>query len=316
MRKPWLVAAWPGLASVGALAVRHLALTAGGRNVLEVDPVPWFDGARIQVRGGIVRASRGPRTTFHEVLDAAPSGRDLVVLVAESQPPARTHAFAETVLDAASAFGVSRVVTFAAMAAPLDPSEPARTFAASTTPAILAEAERAGAVPLEGGEIAGMNGALVGAAARRGFEGLCLLGEFPYFAGGIPNPKAAAAVLRTFGRLRGAPVDVAALEEQARAVDRELTSLLDRFAHEGVPTEPEELATPERERGDRPPAEDRATAEAHRRLSSDDVESIERLFDAVDGDREKALALKTELDRLGVFRQYEDRFLDLFRRAE
>ena len=33
-------------------------------------------------------------------------------------------------------------------------------------------------------------------------------------------------------------------------------------------------------------------------------------------DRAKAIELKQELDRLGVFKDYEDRFLDLFKKAK
>jgi hypothetical protein len=38
------------------------------------------------------------------------------------------------------------------------------------------------------------------------------------------------------------------------------------------------------------------------------------LFDAARQDRAKAFELKQELDRLGRFAEYEDRFLDLFKR--
>jgi hypothetical protein len=43
---------------------------------------------------------------------------------------------------------------------------------------------------------------------------------------------------------------------------------------------------------------------------------IESLFTAATEDQAKAFALKEELDRLGVFKQYEDRFLDLFRKGQ
>ena len=42
---------------------------------------------------------------------------------------------------------------------------------------------------------------------------------------------------------------------------------------------------------------------------------IERLFEEAKKDPGRAMNLKHELDRLGVFKRYEDRFLDLFRRA-
>jgi hypothetical protein len=41
---------------------------------------------------------------------------------------------------------------------------------------------------------------------------------------------------------------------------------------------------------------------------------INELFDAAGKDRSKAFELKRELDRLGLFKEYEDRFLDLFQK--
>jgi hypothetical protein len=39
------------------------------------------------------------------------------------------------------------------------------------------------------------------------------------------------------------------------------------------------------------------------------------MFEKSRTDRAAAFELKKELDRLGVFKQYENRFLDLFRKA-
>jgi hypothetical protein len=47
-------------------------------------------------------------------------------------------------------------------------------------------------------------------------------------------------------------------------------------------------------------------------LGDEDSERVERLFREARGDRAKAFELKRELDRLGVFARYEDRFLNLF----
>jgi len=51
-------------------------------------------------------------------------------------------------------------------------------------------------------------------------------------------------------------------------------------------------------------------------LTDDQRANIERLFDLARQDRSRAFELKQELDRLGVFRDYEDRFLDLFQSRE
>jgi hypothetical protein len=51
-------------------------------------------------------------------------------------------------------------------------------------------------------------------------------------------------------------------------------------------------------------------------LAPQDAARVEALFAEAQRDRSKALALKAELDRLGASARYEDRFLDLFKRAE
>ena len=48
-------------------------------------------------------------------------------------------------------------------------------------------------------------------------------------------------------------------------------------------------------------------------LGTNDMERLESLFTEASLDRSRTMALKVELDRLGVFDNYEDRFLDLFR---
>jgi hypothetical protein len=58
-----------------------------------------------------------------------------------------------------------------------------------------------------------------------------------------------------------------------------------------------------------------ALASAPVSRSSPDRLRIEERFAISQKDRTKAFELKQELDRLGVFKDYEDRFLDLFRKS-
>ena len=44
-----------------------------------------------------------------------------------------------------------------------------------------------------------------------------------------------------------------------------------------------------------------------------EIEEVEQFFNRAKFDRSQTPLLKAELDRLGIFQQYEDRFLDLFR---
>ncbi len=75
--------------------------------------------------------------------------------------------------------------------------------------------------------------------------------------------------------------------------------------------------------GEQPEEERDETSEAIRQEaaegdgpSGEDRQKIERLFEQAILDRSSAYELKRELDRLEVYREYEDRFLDLFKKKE
>ncbi|MHB8900817.1 MAG: hypothetical protein ACYC6Y_18870 [Thermoguttaceae bacterium] len=51
-------------------------------------------------------------------------------------------------------------------------------------------------------------------------------------------------------------------------------------------------------------------------IAKENQRRIETLFHQARQDRSKAYELKRELDHLGVFKDYEDRFLDLFKKPE
>jgi hypothetical protein len=149
--------------------------------------------------------------------------------------------------------------------------------------------------------IGGLNGVLLGAAAEGGIRGTCLLGEMPHTLAQLPYPKASLAVLRAFVALAGVKVDFTEREEQARAMDEKLRELLAGVEHafeEQTPQEREAFS---------------AEAPEEERLSAAEKRRIEELFAQARLDRSKTYELKSELDRLGTFRDYEDRFLDLFK---
>jgi hypothetical protein len=188
------------------------------------------------------------------------------------------------------------------------PESRPRVFAAASDVQLLDEIRGPDALPLANGSIGGLNGLVIAAAAGHGIPGLCLLGEMPYTANAIPNPRAAAAVLRTLMRLAHIDVDLAALDDQAATVERGLAEHVKRVKQAATESQPSasisELGLSAKQQ---PLAATRERAARAR---------IEELFAEARRDRRKAAALKAELDRQGVFRDHEDRFLDLFKRAE
>ena len=118
-------------------------------------------------------------------------------------------------------------------------------------------------------------------------------------------PKASLAVLRVFTTIAGIDLDFTEMEQQVKSMDDHFGNLLAQLEKqiagksddsddvESLPSEPDVRVSEPR--------------------SDEDRNLIEQLFERAAADRSRAYELKNELDRLGLFKEYEDRFLDLFR---
>ncbi len=309
----WFIAAWPGMGNVAVIAGGYLVRKLGLKPVAVIDGAGRFEIGAVMVRGGRITVPEPARTVIYSGR-AGESGPVVTVLLAEAQPDSGAMAFARDLIDRARQMGADHVVTFASVATQVEPSAAPRVLGAATTDELADELAAAHIDPLGEGEIGGMNGLTVGAASLAGLPGVSLLGEIPYYAAQIANPAAAASVLEAFARLSGVEVDRAELLRHGERMNRLLTHLRERM--ESGSTEPitlEDLETDEE--GEEPAETPPATARRESGLDLPTRRKLEELFDAARKDQSRAVELKQELDRLGVFKQYEDRFLDLFRRA-
>jgi len=333
LNRPWLIAVWPGMGHVALNAGVYLLAKLEMTAVAEFEGGDLFDVGQVEVKGGVIQPARRPRNRFFVWTD--PEHRhDLVVFLGEAQPPVGKLPFCRQVIDYALGLGVERVVTFAAMATQMRPEHPSRVFGAATDEKGVAELREQELTVLEDGNIGGLNGVLLGAAATAGLRGTCLLGEMPQVFAQVPFPKASLAILEAFTTLTGVEVDLTELAEQSKAVEEQLGELLSRVedqygqqsgGEEGTDEDDEdedegnEFAVEE----DNEPAEGTvpgAREGVEYRYEGPDepvqlpsVARIEELFARAAEDRSKAFELKRELDRLGLFKRYEDRFLDLFK---
>lgn len=299
---PWLVATWPGIGHVGVRAGFYLMAKLEAQQLAEFSAVDLFDVEHVEVKSGLILPSRLPRSRLFLWKDPDQK-RDLVIFLGEAQPPLGKFRFCRMLIEHARTLGVERVVTFAAMATATPPKIDSRVFAAATEQKTLKELRSQEVEILEDGHIGGLNGILLGAAAEAGIPGACLLGEMPHALAQFPYPPASLAILRGFADWAGASLNLEELTEESKVAVEQLGELW-RRAKEALqqPAEEEEEFQAE------PPEEDR--------LSAEDEKRIEELFAGAAKDRSKAYELKRELDRLNVFAEYEDRFLDLFKSSE
>jgi proteasome assembly chaperone (PAC2) family protein len=290
--------------NAGVYLLAKLGMTA----VAEFEVGELFDVDQVEVKQGVIQTVRKPRNRFFVWTDPNRE-HDLVVFLGEAQPPVGKYQFCRQVIGYARELGVERVFTFAAMATQMHPEHRSRVFGATTDPAGLGELQQLELELLEDGQIGGLNGVLLAAAAEAGLRGACLLGEMPHIFAQLPFPKASLAILEVFTTIAGIDLDLGELADQAKSVEQQLGDLLARVEAQyrrqsgggdededepvGLQPEPDEDEEQHVDRG-----------------------RIEELFAEAARDRSKAFELKRELDRLGLFKEYEDRFLDLFKKPE
>lgn len=304
LNHPWLVAVWPGMGHVALNAGYYLLAKLGMHVIAEFEAAHLFDTDHVEVKEGLIQPVARPRNRFFLWTDPEKK-HDIVVFLGEAQPPVGRYPFCHKLMEYAQELKIERVFTFAAMATQMHPQHPSRVFGAATDAQSLEELKQLELELLADGQIGGLNGVLLGAAAERGLRGTCLLGEMPHIFSQLPFPKASLAILDVFTTITGHQLDLSDLSEQATEVDRQLGELLTKVQEQYTqqfPTGEEEGFRPE-------PADEE-------RLGAADKQRIENLFRQAEKDRSKAFELKQELDRLGIFKDFEDRFLDLFKKAD
>ncbi|MDY3553712.1 PAC2 family protein [Gemmata sp. JC717] len=323
LNRPWFVAVWPGMGHVALNAGVYLLAKLGMTAVAEFEAGELFDVSAVEVKGGVIQPARRPRNRFFVWADPE-KRRDLVLFLGEAQPPVGKFPFCRQVIEYARGLGVERVLTFAAMATEMRPEHLSRVFGAATDERGVDELRRLDVTVLQEGNIGGLNGVLLGAAALAGLRGTCFLGEMPQVFTQVPFPKASLAILEAFSALTGIEVDLDELTDQARAVEEQLGELLARVEEQyGPQTQRAEDDEDESDEEDDENEEEVAREGVEYRYEGPDetvapsaVQRIEELFARAATDRGKAFELKRELDRLGLFKRYEDRFLDLFKHAD
>src|SRR5436305_8608113 len=228
--KPWLVAVWPGMGHVAISAGYYLIAKLDMDAVAECSPRELFDVEHVEVKKGLIKSGRLPRSRFFTWRD--PKGdRDLVVFIGEAQPPLGRYAFCKRLIEFAKELGVERVFTFAAMATQMRPEDDSRVFSAATDAATLAQLRETELQILEDGQIGGLNGVLLGAAAEAGMHGGCLLGEMPHVFVQFPFPQASLAVLSAFRKLANIEIDLSELAQQAESTGHKLQEILTQVEH-------------------------------------------------------------------------------------
>jgi proteasome assembly chaperone (PAC2) family protein len=231
---PVLFAARPGMGNVAILVAQKLIEKLEMQPVGALDPAEFAYAEGIIVRSHIVMPLQLPEYRFYVWRNGSGKG-DLLLFLADNQPAhPQGYMLARLVLETANQCGVRRVYSAAALATSISHMDTPRVWGVGTDRGLLAELKDLSVELLSDGHIRGLNGLLLGVAKQMGFEGVCLLGELPYYMVGTDNPKSSLAILEKFCHLWGVPMDLSGLREEALQKEVEIEDFIRRGEKESM----------------------------------------------------------------------------------
>ena len=245
---PDMLACWPGIGNVGLIALDTLRTQVRAEEFGEIEPFDFFYPRKAVIKAGVLESLEFPASKFYY---KRLEGKDLIFFLGDEQPGegGRTYAegrkayeLADMVLDVAQKFGCRRIYTSGAAVHISHHTSRPRVWAVTTKTSLnkeitsyqnttlMSEVEGMG----DQGGITGLNGLLLGVAKKRGFDGICLMGEVPDYVSRapLPFPRASKSVLEVLSSLTGARIDYTAIDETITKVDALMDGIFQQFPEE------------------------------------------------------------------------------------
>jgi proteasome assembly chaperone (PAC2) family protein len=192
LKDPTLIVGLPGVGNVGKLVVGLLVEFTHAKLFAELYSPSFPDYVLMDKKG----VCRPPRYVFY-----ASTGRNLIILTGDSQPPLEDilahYEVCGDVLDFTSKLGCKSIITIGGVSSPHPTKE---IYVAATSSKQTEEYVEKGAVIYRDGRILGAPGLLLGLARKLGLRGACLLGST---LGSAADRKATFRVYRLLRKVLG-----------------------------------------------------------------------------------------------------------------
>ena len=307
LRSPIFVAAWPGMGEVAFRAGSFIVEALKCEEFAHIEAGDFFYHTGSFIQDGVINIPQLPSSKFYYFKNKL-GKNDLIVFLSNAQPDLnKADEYSRLIINLAKDFKVGTVFTFAAMPLPIDHTQASGAWACATTKELLDEFKKDNINTINEANISGMNGLFMGIAKENGFNGISILGEIPLYTIQIANPKASLAVLEIFSKITGINMDTGPLLDETKRVNSEIENLVD-YLKASVHQAEEPIDEAEIQRL-------KKTLSQHTKLPESMKIKFELLFEQAKKDISKAAELKRELDKWAAYKDYEDRFLDLFKKT-
>lgn len=298
------IAAWPGMGEVAYKTLLFLREVLDFKMFAKLEAATFFKPSAVIVDKGMIALPHMPAGFFYYYKT---KGRKTIVLfLGEAQPPLEyAQDLAKAVLDFIKQYKPKIVISFAAKPEAIDHKADPQVWITATHADLLEEFKPFHTKVLATGQVSGLNGLILGKAKEYKIKGVCFLAEIPFYTVQIENPRANIAILKVLDGYLKLKLNLTPLLERADFIETEIDKLMSYLKGDSETPPPLNDEDIDRIKKD---------LSAYTKLPQSQRDRIEELFQEAAKDVSKASALKDVLDDWNVYKDYEDRFLDLFKK--
>jgi len=306
LKNPYLICAWPGMGDVAFKAAKFLVDNLKAEEFASLDGSEFYYPSGIKISHGILKLNEIPFSKFYFYKNKL-KGRDLIIFLSNAQPDfSKYQEYTSLIFSFVAQFKPGLVLSFAALPSPIEHIQKPALHIAATSEKVIRYFKKYEFNLLKNNQISGMNGMIIGVAKQKGIDGACILAEIPFYMSNISNPRASMVIVEALKGVIKFNVEIHSLQEESKVIEREVNKIIDYLKST---IQPDPISEDEIEL-----IKDLLSKQT--RVPDSINTRIESLFKLAQKDNFKAEELKGLLDKWNVYKQYEDRFLDLFKKFE
>lgn len=213
LNNPIMIEGLPGIGHVGKLVAEHMVEELGAEKIMDIYSQHF--PPQVIVQNNVARLLR------NEIYAYKNDQQDLLIIIGDHQSVTNAghYELCGLFLDIAQQFGVKRIYTLGGYGIG-QLIETNTVICAVNNPDLLEEMLEYGVEFREnepGGGIIGVSGLLLGLGRLRGIDSVCLMG---ITSGYMVDPKSAQAVLKILCKILNLNIDMYALEERAKEMEK------------------------------------------------------------------------------------------------
>lgn len=308
LKNPIFIAAWPGMGEVAYRASLFLKEVLGFKVFAKLTAHQFFKPAAVAVDKGVITIPDMPAGFFYYY--KGKNSPDIILFLGEVQPPLEhAQALSLMIINFIKKYRVQLMFTFAAKPEAIDHKTKPMVWLAATHNESLKPFEKFNLKVLKAGQISGLNGIILGVGKKKGVKGVCLLGEIPFYTVQIENPKATNGILDVINQYLKLNLNLSSIAARSKFIEDEIEKLITYLKGETPSSKHSPLSDEDIDKINNDLA-------AYTKLPQSIREKIDNLFKESEKDITLANQLKSELDHWNVYKEYEDRFLDLFKKKD